>query len=266
MADPLSTAPPNGDVFVNCPFDDTYLDCFEALLFAITISGYRVRCALEESDAGDIRFAKLRRLIADSDDTIHDLSRTAVGEHGLPRFNMPFELGLALGARLFGDARQRRKRTCVMVAREHTLPRYLSDLAGSDPAIHHDAPHGIIRIVRHHLHVSPQGHRLPGAEHMITLFEQFRIDRPRLSQAASLTEAETHARLGYRNFMDLLHAFCATLRDVAAQYPAPPTGSLRSARSPCRAESTAPDDRSAGRRAAGRRSRRAPHRQTSPAR
>ena len=62
----------NGDVFINCPFDDTYLPCFEALLFAITISGYRVRCALEENDSGDIRFDKLQRLIADSDHTIHD--------------------------------------------------------------------------------------------------------------------------------------------------------------------------------------------------
>ena len=257
MADPSHSTSPNGDVFVNCPFDDSYLPCFEALLFAITVSGYRVRCALEESDAGDIRFAKLRRLIADSDDTIHDLSRTTIGEHGLPRFNMPFELGLALGARLFGDARQRRKRSCVMVAREHTLPRYLSDMAGSDPAAHHDDPHGVIRIVRHYLHTSPQGYRLPGAEHMIALFEQFRADRPRIANAASLTEAETHARLGYRNFIDLLHAFCATLQAVAAQFPPPPTGSPRSVRSPCKTESQAPADRNAGRRAADRRDRRA---------
>ncbi len=256
MADPSLPTSPNGDVFVNCPFDDTYLPCFEALLFAITVSGYRVRCALEESDAGDIRFTKLRRLIADSDDTIHDLSRTSIGEHGLPRFNMPFELGLALGARLFGDARQRRKRSCVMIAREHTLPRYLSDMAGSDPAAHHDDPHGVIRIVRHYLHTSPQGDRLPGAAHMIALFEQFRIDRPNLATAASLTAAETHARLGYRNFIDLLHAFCATLQAVAAHFPPPLTDSSRSARTPCKVESKVPADRTAGRRADGTQSRR----------
>ena len=79
---------PNGDVFINCPFDDDYLPCFEALLFAITISGYRVRCALEESDGGDIRFSKLCRLIEDSDNTIHDLSRTEVGALGLPRWGL----------------------------------------------------------------------------------------------------------------------------------------------------------------------------------
>ncbi|CAN0402732.1 unnamed protein product, partial [Phaeothamnion confervicola] len=198
---------PNGDAFVNCPFDDTYLPCFEALLFVITLSGYHVRCALEESDAGNIRLAKLRRLIADSDDTIHDLSRTTTSDYGLPRFNMPFELGLAMGARLFGSGRQRAKRTCIMVTRDHTLPRYLSDLSGTDPMSHRDDHRELIRIVRDHLHTAPDGRRLPGAAHMIELFERFRADLPSLASQADLTEPETHARLSFRNYMDLVRAF-----------------------------------------------------------
>lgn len=209
---------PNGDVFINCPFDDDYLPCFEALLFAITISGYRVRCALEDSDGGDIRFAKLCRLIGDSDDTIHDLSRTAVGAMGLPRFNMPFELGLAMGARHYGGERQRTKRACIMVALDHALPRYLSDLAGSDPAVHHDDPHAVIRIVRGHLHRTPSGQGLPGAAHMIQLFERFRGDVPFLARQARLTVEEAHARLGYRNYMDLLGGFCGAIPGVASRY------------------------------------------------
>ena len=205
----------NADVFVNCPFDDDYLTCFEALLFAITICGYRVRCALEESDGADIRFAKLRRLIADSDHTIHDLSRTQVGAHGLPRFNMPFELGLMMGAREFGSGRQRDKRACIMVTGEHVLPRYLSDLAGSDPAMHGDDPREVIRIVRDHLHTAPDGRGLPGAAHIATLFERFRRDVPLLADEARLTLDEVHARLGYRNYMDLVRAFCTTVAQLA---------------------------------------------------
>jgi hypothetical protein len=49
------------NVFINCPFDDAYSSCFEALVFTITASGYRARCALEEEDGGDIRFDKLCR-------------------------------------------------------------------------------------------------------------------------------------------------------------------------------------------------------------
>ncbi len=205
----------NGDVFINCPFDDSYLPCFEALLFAITISGYRVRCALEENDSGDIRFEKLQRLIADSDHTIHDLSRTQTNTQGLPRFNMPFELGLMMGAKYFGAGRQRAKRACILVAEDHALPRYLSDLAGNDPAPHRDDPHKVIRIVRDHLHTSPDGQRLPGAAHMIALFGKFRKDVPFLAAQVRLTETEVHARLGYRNFMDLLRGFCTAMPQVA---------------------------------------------------
>jgi hypothetical protein len=90
----------NRNVFINCPFDADYRACFEALLFTVMVSGYRVRCALEDDDAANIRFDKLRRLIRESPRTIHDLS-TELGENELPRFNMPFELGLAMGAKHF---------------------------------------------------------------------------------------------------------------------------------------------------------------------
>lgn len=206
----------NRDVFVNCPFDDEYLPCFESLLFAISISGYRVRCALEENDSGDIRFDKLCRLIATSDDSIHDLSRTQLGAHGYPRFNMPFELGLAMGARRFGDRRQRRKRACIMVSREHVMPRFLSDLAGNDARVHADDPNEIIRVIRSHLHRSPEGTILPGAAHMIALFDQFKRDLPFLADLAKLTIQEVHPRLAYRNFMDVLDAFCGAAPLIAA--------------------------------------------------
>src|SRR5262249_22904383 len=86
-------------VFINVPFDDAYDPLLEALVFVIQASGYKVRCALEESDSGDIRLDRLVRLIAESPRSIHDLSRIEIGE--LPRFNMPFELGMTMGAKRF---------------------------------------------------------------------------------------------------------------------------------------------------------------------
>ena len=88
-------------VFINCPFDERYRPLFEALVFAVLVSGYKARCALEDSDGANIRFDKPRRLIAASPRSIHDLSRTEIGGNELPRFNMPFELGLAMGAKYF---------------------------------------------------------------------------------------------------------------------------------------------------------------------
>ena len=110
------------------------------------------------------------------------------------------------------------KRACVMVAGAHVLPRYLSDLAGVDPAAHNDDPHEVIQIVRDHLHTSPQGQALPGAAHMIALYEKFRRDVPFLAGQARLTVEEVHARLAYRNFMDLLRGFCAAMPGVASRF------------------------------------------------
>jgi hypothetical protein len=91
------------NVFLNVPFDDEYEPLFAALVFTVSACGYRVRCALEDDDSGDIRLDKLVQLIRESPRSIHDLSRIQPGHNDLPRFNMPFELGLALGAKRFGQ-------------------------------------------------------------------------------------------------------------------------------------------------------------------
>ena len=197
----------NSSVFINCPFDDDYLPCFQALLFVITISGYQARCALEENDAGDIRFEKLKRLIGESDFTVHDLSRTELTAGKFPRFNMPFELGLMMGAKKFGPPKQARKRACIMTSVDYVLPHYLSDLAGNDTASHGDDPHAVIKIVRDHLHYDPDGKALPGATHMAQLFDTFRQELNQLARKAKLTASEVHARHGYRTFMDILRTW-----------------------------------------------------------
>jgi hypothetical protein len=136
------------NVFVNVPFDDAYAPLFDALVFAIMACGYRVRCALEVDDSGNIRLDKLAALIRESPHSIHDLSRVALGENELPRFNMPFELGLAMGAKRFGSRSQRRDRIKIMVEEPYRLPAYLSDLGGNDPAAHHADAAAVIRIAR----------------------------------------------------------------------------------------------------------------------
>ncbi len=104
-------------VFVNCPFDDAYKPMFEAIVFAVFDCGYRPRCALEAYDAGEVRIEKIAALVRNCRLGVHDISRTELNAAGLPRFNMPFELGLFLGAKRFGNAVQRRK-TCLVLDRE----------------------------------------------------------------------------------------------------------------------------------------------------
>lgn len=87
-----------------------------------------MRCALEEPDSGDVRLDKLVELIRENPRSIHDLSRTEIGENDLPRFNMPFELGLALGAKRFG--RRPRDRIKIMVNEPYRMPAFLSAAQG----------------------------------------------------------------------------------------------------------------------------------------
>jgi hypothetical protein len=195
------------NVFLNCPFDHAYRLSFEAVILTVTASGYRVRCALEENDASDVRFVKLCRLIRESQRSIHDLSRTDLSAAGRPRFNMPFELGLFLGAQRFGEPIQRKKSCLVMVTEPYSLPIYLSDLAGNDPEAHHGRVKNIISLVRKYLHKRPDGTPLPGASRILQEFERFKLSLPALAHALDLESDEIDPFTNYRVYLDILVEF-----------------------------------------------------------
>ena len=195
------------NVFLNCPFDEAYKPSFEVVLFVVASSGYRVRCALEDNDAGDVRFDKLCRLIRECGKSIHDLSRTDLSARGMPRFNMPFELGLYLGAARFGSRVQRAKTALVMVKEPYGLPVYLSDLAGNDPQAHHGLVEEVSRIVRKYLHTRPDGKPLPGATRILADFARFKISLPALAKEIHLESHEIDPFHDYRVYIDLMAEF-----------------------------------------------------------
>lgn len=195
----MSKHPAN--VFVNVPFDDAYAGLFEALVFTTTACGYRVRCALEENDAGDIRMDKLVRLIAESPRSIHDLSRTQIGNGGLPRFNMPFELGMAMGAKRFNRRKFGAHGLSIMVAEPFKLPAYLSDLGGNDPAAHHNEPSKLIEIVRDFLHSAPDGRLLEGPRRFVEAYGHFRSKLPEIAEGVGFTADEVGGFQRYRVFL-----------------------------------------------------------------
>ena len=94
-------AAPSASVFINCPFDKQYQPIFDAIVFCVVACGFEPRCTLELTDAGEVRIENIYRLIAQCNDSVHDISRTEVGDqpYRLPRFNMPLELGIFLGAK-----------------------------------------------------------------------------------------------------------------------------------------------------------------------
>ena len=194
-------------VFVNCPFDNDFKPAFVALIFTITAAYYRVRCALEENDGGDIRFDKLCRLIRESDKSIHDLSRVEPGHAGLPRFNMPFELGLFMGARRVGGKRQNSKTALVMVKEPYRLPIYMSDFGGNDPLAHRDRPEEVIRIVRRYLSTQPDGTPLPGAARIQSEFDRFKGALPVLAAELRIAPGEIDPFRDYPDYLALLTTF-----------------------------------------------------------
>ena len=195
------------DVFVNCPFDADYEPLFEALVFAIAAAGYTARCALEDNDAASIRFDKLKRLIKASPRTIHDLSRTEVGADDMPRFNMPFELGLAMGLKYFGGRTANKNSALIMVKKSYTLPVYLSDLAGADPRAHDGDPARVIGLVAHYLRTTPDGKMLPGGRYYADLFKTFKARLPDMARKANRTPEEVAPFHDYRAFATMVAEF-----------------------------------------------------------
>lgn len=155
----------SGDVFINCPFDADYLPTRDALVFAVLDCRLRPRCALEAYDGGTTRIDKIITLIRDCRWGIHDISRTEPNAEGLPRFNMPLELGLFLGALRFGDPQQREK-SCLVLDREpFRFQKFISDIAGQDIVAHHGQPQLAIEAVRNWVaaEISREAARVPAA-------------------------------------------------------------------------------------------------------
>lgn len=99
--------------------------------------GFFPRCAREADDGTEVRIEKINKIIQGCRLAIHDLSRTETdGDPPLPRFNMPFELGIFVGAKAFGNKDQKRKAALILDTEKYRYQRFLSDIAGQDIADH----------------------------------------------------------------------------------------------------------------------------------
>ena len=184
-------------VFINCPFDDEYEPFFRALFFTVQDCGFAARCAKEIQDDGETRSDKIVRLIRDCRYGIHDISRTELNEAGLPRFNMPYELGVFIGFRYSGSPNQRDKRVMVLDREPHRYQAFLSDYAGQDIHCHEGDIGKLITQVRHWL----QGwtkRPLLGAELVRGRFDQFNLELPEVLAELRITESDLFNFLDYR--------------------------------------------------------------------
>jgi hypothetical protein len=134
------------NVFINCPFDKGYLPIFHAIIFTVMSNGFCPVCV--KLPSGKVRLEKICEAICDSRLGIHDISCVKLdSKTKLPRFNMPFELGLFIGCLKFGGGKHSQKDIIVMDKEKYRYHEFLSNINGLDCKAHKNKPEEAIKIV-----------------------------------------------------------------------------------------------------------------------
>jgi hypothetical protein len=179
-------------VFINCPFDDDYRPLLEAVVFAVHDCGYVARSSLEVTDASQVRIDKITAIIAACKLGIHDVSRTEPDPQSqLPRFNMPLELGLFLGAKRFGSGKHKSKTCLILDVERYRYQGFISDIAGQDITAHGGKPENAIKGVRNWLSdATPRSIKIPGGAVIARRYATFRQELPAMCERLLLSADE----------------------------------------------------------------------------
>ena len=176
-------------VFVNCPFDNEYKTAlFPAIIFTIQDCGFIARSALEVDDATRNRLDKIYSIIKSSKFGIHDISRTDIDpDTQLPRFNMPFELGIFLAAQKYGIKEQKNKKCLILDKEPYRFRMFISDIAGNDPKAHDNKSDNIIKAIRDWLNNNtPMSMILLGQDMIRDRYNAFQKQVPAAARQAGL--------------------------------------------------------------------------------
>jgi hypothetical protein len=129
-------------VFLNIPYDERFENLYLAYVVGLIQLGLRVNAAVAAPNQG--RLATIIKLIDRSDFSIHDLSRIETSS-GVPRFNMPVELGLALYR---SHVTRGKHRVFIFEGKRFRAQRSTSDVNGIDPQIHRGTAKGLMAGLR----------------------------------------------------------------------------------------------------------------------
>lgn len=177
----------NDQVFINCPFDGEYLDMFRACTFVILDAGFIPRCSLEIDNATQSRLDAIVQIIQECRYGVHDLSRVELdAKSKLPRFNMPFELGIFYSAKHFGSAQQKRKHCLVLEKEKYRYQKFISDIAGIDVTPHKHAQKTLILAARNWLVTASRRTSIPAGEAIHKRFKRFNSSMQKLCQERSI--------------------------------------------------------------------------------
>ena len=143
MRQSVGRVTPNA-VFLNIPYDQGFRSLYLAYIIGLVYLGFEPRTTLGLPD-GTRRLDKILAEIQGCRYSIHDLSRVDLDRNPpftTPRFNMPFELGLAVA---WEKLNPEDHTWFVFEAKAYRVQKSLSDLNGTDPRIHGNQPIGVMR-------------------------------------------------------------------------------------------------------------------------
>ena len=181
------------DTFLNVPYDARYEHLYLAFIAGLCGFGLTPRATLE-IPGGERRLDRIFQLIGACRYSFHDLSRVEIDRRppATPRFNMPFELGLAVA---LNRLRPSGHQVFLFEAVKHRLPKSLSDMNGTDPHIHGGRPRRLFNALANAL--VRERHR-PTVRQLELIYADLRIAAPvirRNLRAVSLFEARAFAEL-----------------------------------------------------------------------
>lgn len=179
--------------FLNIPYDARYGRLYLAFIAGLSAYGLAPRATLE-IPGGQGRLDRILELIQECRYSFHDLSRVELdaSHPRTPRFNMPFELGLAVACQKLVRADQT---WFVFESKRYRLMKSLSDLNGTDPYIHGGTVGGVFRELTNALVRIKQQ---PSVEEMSGIYRELRKALPQI-----LREAGTDSLYGARVFRNL---------------------------------------------------------------
>jgi hypothetical protein len=179
------------NVFINCPFDKEYSPLLRALTFTLLYLELEPNLS-QTLSSSSIRINQIKQHIKQCKFSIHDLSRSkALVQDELPRFNMPFELGLDIGAAEYGGKKLKSKQTLILETEKYHYQKVLSDIAGQDIANHNDDPATLSEKVRNWISDNSPNKIVPSHSQIFYTFLQFTSDlSANLSDTYSEKEVE----------------------------------------------------------------------------
>lgn len=202
---PISVLKPRiepDSVFLNIPYDGRFSRLYLSYIAGLIELGLTPKATLGIV-GGTSRLDRIFELIQTCRYSIHDLSRVQLDlkPPRTPRFNMPFELGLAVG---WANLNRKRHTWFVYETQNHRAQKSISDLNGTDCHIHRGTPEGVMRELCNSF---VRQRNRPTVEQMMQTYEFLKRSIPELKQysgAQTIFEA--------RIFRDLL-VLAAQFRD-----------------------------------------------------